>query len=176
MARTQHEYGRDDGALPGYAVSLGVYGAAAAAVAAAAWRTGRRPAPSGPVEIALLALATHKISRIAAKDAVTSPVRAAVTKFRGSAGDAELHEEVRAHGAKKALAELVTCPFCMGPWVAGSLVAASTFVPGLTRPVVAVFAAVGGADFLHLAYSQVQQRQVPPEQRGVDAREGRSER
>jgi hypothetical protein len=89
----QHECGRHDAAWPGYVASL--------ACMAPMRRCGRRrladrsaPAAVGPVRVVLLALVTHKISRFAAKDAVTSPRRAAMTKFRGGAGAAELHQDL----------------------------------------------------------------------------------
>jgi hypothetical protein len=57
MAAVTQGYGREDGDVPGYAGLMGLYGATAAAVAVAAWRTGRRPSVGGPVDVALLALA-----------------------------------------------------------------------------------------------------------------------
>jgi hypothetical protein len=149
----QRAYGREDAALPGYAGAMGVFAAAATGVATVAWRMGRRPPQPSALDLALLSLATHKISRIVAKDAVTSPVRAPFTEFHGGAGDAELHEEVRGTGWRKSVGELVTCPFCLGPWVAGSLVAGSTFAPGLTRAATTVFSAVALSDFRHLGYA-----------------------
>src|SRR6266568_6180594 len=53
--------------------------------------------------------------RLITKDPVTSPLRAPFTVFEGQEGQAELKEEVRGHGARKAVGELVTCPFCSIP-------------------------------------------------------------
>ncbi|MDQ1629907.1 MAG: hypothetical protein QOI54_3651 [Actinomycetota bacterium] len=163
--RVARSYGRGDGALSGYAGAISVFGAATGAVTLAAWRSGRRPAPLSPYELSCLCVATHKVSRLVAKDAVTSPLRAPFTRFEGATGDAELAEEVNGRGPRKALGELLTCPFCLAPWVATTFMAGYTFLPGLTRAAVAVLTAVAGADFLQLAYAGAQQRTTPPEQR-----------
>lgn len=165
-------YHRTDQATRGYAAALGVFGVVAAGLTGAAALTGRRPPPTTPWELALLGLATHKLSRIVAKDAVTSPVRAPFTRFEGSQGDAELAEEVRGVGGRKAVGELVTCPFCLGPWVATALLAGQTFLPGVARPATTVFSAVAVSDFLQLAYAAAQQRTASPEERVSQVADG----
>jgi hypothetical protein len=172
VGRQAAGYQRPDRATPGYVAVMGVFGVAAAGLAAAAARAGRRPPPTTPWELALLGLATHKISRLVAKDAVTSPLRAPFTRFEGSRGDAELAEEVRGSGPRKAVGELVTCPFCLGPWVATALLAGQTFAPGVARPATTVFSAVAVSDFLQLAYAAAQQRTPPPEERADGASDG----
>ncbi len=52
-------------------------------------------------DLALLSVATHKISRLLAKDPVTSPLRAPFTRFEGTSGPAELKEDVRGVGARR---------------------------------------------------------------------------
>lgn len=167
LAQQSAGYRRPDGAIRGYAVAMGVYATTAAGLAVAAARTGRRAPTTSAFDLVLLGLATHKISRIIAKDAVTSPVRAPFTRFEGSAGNAELTEEVRGSGPRKAVGELVTCPFCLGPWVATALVAGQTFLPGVARPATTVFSAVAISDALQLGYAAAQQRVTPPEERAV---------
>ncbi|MFD7922153.1 DUF1360 domain-containing protein [Streptomyces sp. NPDC059740] len=43
----------------------------------------------------LLAAATHKLSRLVAKDPITSPLRAPFTRYQGTSAPSELAEEVR---------------------------------------------------------------------------------
>jgi hypothetical protein len=160
----QH-YGRDDAAMRGYALLLGAFATSAAVATFAAWRSGRRPAPLTAFELGCMALATHKVSRLVAKDAVTSPMRAPFTRFQGPAGDAEVAEEVTGTGVAKAVGELVTCPFCIGPWAAATFMVGHTFAPTLTRATTNVLAAVAVSDFLHLGYAAAQQRIAPPEER-----------
>jgi hypothetical protein len=143
----------DERPLKGYAVVMTVYAAAAGAVAVAARLTGRRlPDRPAAADLALLAVATHKVSRLLTKDAVTSPLRAPVARFEGPAGEAELNESPRGTGARHALGELLTCPFCTAVWVAGGLAAGLVFAPRPTRFGMGIASAIAGADFLHLGY------------------------
>jgi len=158
-------YGRSDRALRGYAPLLAAFGGATGAVAVAARLSGRRPDPLTPWDLLTVALATHKISRLVTKDSVTSPLRAPFTRFQAPAGDAEVEEEVLGSGPRKAIGELVTCPFCIGPWAALAFLTGRTFAPAMTQAVTGGLSAVAVADFLHLAYAAAQQRLEPPEQR-----------
>jgi hypothetical protein len=104
------------------------------------------------LEIGLMGLATHKVSRIVAKDAVTSPLRAPFTRFAGSAGNAELKEDVVGRGFGKAAGELLTCPFCLAPWVAMTFTVGHVFAPRATRAATELMSAVAMSDGLQLAY------------------------
>ncbi|GAA3268479.1 DUF1360 domain-containing protein [Dactylosporangium vinaceum] len=152
-ARTYARKASDERPLRGYATVMGVFAAAAGTVAAVARLTGRRlPERPSVGDVALLAVATHKVSRLITKDAITSPLRAPFTEFEGAAGEAELNESPRGHGARHAVGELLTCPFCTGVWVAGGLGAGLVLAPRLTRFGMGVATAVAASDFLHLAY------------------------
>lgn len=136
---------------------MGGYGAFAAALFGAV-RVNDRDLPErfSASDLALLTVATHKISRLAAKDPVTSPLRAPFTRFAGTSGEAELAEEVRGTGPRKAVGELVTCPFCLGQWVATALAFGLVLTPRPTRLVASVFTALTGADVLQLLYAKTQ--------------------
>jgi hypothetical protein len=139
--------------LRGYLAVIGAYSAAVGALAGLSRLTGRRPPERVPVaDTVMLALATHKLSRLLAKDTVTSPLRAPFTRFEGPAGESEVNEEVRGDHLHHAVGELVTCPFCLAVWTATGLTAGLVFAPRLTRLVNAAASALAGADFLHLAY------------------------
>jgi hypothetical protein len=103
-----------------------------------------------------MSVATHKLSRILAKDPVTSPLRAPFTTFNGTSGEAELAEEVRGSGRRKALGELVTCPFCIGVWVATAYGFALVTAPRATRLAGSVLTALTAADSLQLGYDWLQ--------------------
>ena len=144
--------------LGGYVALMAAY-AAGTAVASGAAKALGRPAPRGvtPWEAAQLALATHKVSRLIAKDPVTSPLRSPFTTYAGTSAPGELHEEVRGHGLQHSVGELLTCPMCMAQWVATAFSLGLVLAPTATRMTLATFSAVAGADFLHHAYVLLQQ-------------------
>ena len=145
--------------LDGYVAAMGAFGALAAALAAAAKVTGR-PVPERPStqDVLLISIATHKLSRLIAKDSVTSPLRAPFTRYKETGGPAEVMEEVRAtSGLRHSIGELITCPFCLDVWIATGFTIGLVFAPRLTRLVATAFTAVTGADFLHLLYAKAQQ-------------------
>jgi hypothetical protein len=152
-----HAYAPDgDLPLAGYAGAMGVYSATVLALGAAA-RLTRRPLPEPrPWDVTLAALATHQLSRLLAKDPVTSPLRAPFTRFEGTTGPAELAEEVRGDGARKTVGEMISCPFCTGLWIATGFTAGSVFAPRATRLVTATFAALAVSDFLQFGRVRAQ--------------------
>lgn len=154
----RHNYaGETDRPLGGYTMTMTTYGAVVAAIAAAARATGRDiPDGLAPHDVTLLALATHKLSRLLAKDPVTSPLRAPFTAYQGTSGPAELHEEVRGSGVQKTVGELITCPFCTGIWVATGFTAGLVFLPRTTRLAISTFAALAGADMLQFGHVWLQ--------------------
>ncbi|HET8657576.1 MAG TPA: DUF1360 domain-containing protein [Micromonosporaceae bacterium] len=140
--------------LPGYLVTMGTYSAVVGGLAALA-RARRQPLPErvSAGDVLLVGIATHKISRVLAKDSVTSPLRAPFTRYRQPAGESEVTEEVRTDGpVRHAVGELVSCPFCLAVWVATGLTAGLVFAPRLTRLVATAFTAVATSDFLQLGY------------------------
>jgi hypothetical protein len=144
--------------LGGYLVLMGVYGTGTAAVATAAHVLGRRPPKTiSPWDLAQLTVATHKLARLIAKDPITSPLRAPFTTYEGTSAPAELKENVRGHGLQHSIGELVTCPMCLGQWVATALMLGLVIAPKSTRMVTATFTAVSSADFLQYLYASLQQ-------------------
>ena len=140
--------------LGGYLAAMGSFAALAGSLATAAKVTGR-PVPERPAtaDVVLLAIATHKLSRILAKDAVTSPLRAPFTRYTEPAGAAELNEEVRDGSTlKHGVGELITCPFCLAVWVATGLTGGLVLAPRLTRLAASTLTAVAVSDFLQMAY------------------------
>jgi hypothetical protein len=143
--------------LGGYLVAMGAFGALTAALAAAAKATGK-PAPDRPAaaDVLLVSIATHKLSRLLAKDAVASPLRAPLARYSEPAGAGELNEEVRDEGSsvRHGLGELVTCPFCLAVWVATGLTGGLVLAPKLTRLAATALTATAVSDFLQMAYDR----------------------
>ena len=67
-----------------------------------------------PLDLATDALATYRITRLVTTDAITAPARKALN-HRGVGGNW--------------LADLVSCPWCTGVWVAFGVVAARRVAP-----------------------------------------------
>jgi hypothetical protein len=150
--------GSEDRPLEGYVAAMATYGVFAAVVLmAAASRRADAPDRIPLVDIALTGVATHKLTRIISKDSVTSPLRAAFTRYREPGGPAEVMEDVRGTGVRHAVGELVTCPFCLSPWIATALTGGLVIAPRFTRAVTAVFSAVAVSDHLQLTYARQQQ-------------------
>jgi len=129
-----------------------------AAAGAVVRRQGRQLPDISFVDVMLVGVATHKLSRRLSKNSVTSPLRAPFTRYKGAAGPAELVEEVRGTGLRKAVGELVTCPFCLSQWVATGFVFGLALAPRATRMAASVFASLALADFLQFGYACAEQK------------------
>ena len=149
----------DADALHGY---LGVIGLFNAVVLAFVWLSGlaRRPFPDRvPLQdVLLIGVATHKLSRLVAKAEVTAPLRAPFTEFEEKGGPAEVEEQARGTGIRRAVGELITCPYCLDQWVAAGFTLGLVAAPRPTRLVASVFTIVAISDFLHVAYKAAENR------------------
>jgi hypothetical protein len=144
--------------LGGYLKLMSVYGTGTVGAMALANKLGREAPPLTPWDLVQLSVATHRLSRTLAKDAVASPLRAPFTVYEGVSAPSELHEEVRSHdGIRHSLGELLTCPMCLAQWVATGFTMGLIFVPAPTRTAITIFTAVAGSDFLQYAYAKLQQ-------------------
>jgi hypothetical protein len=159
LEREQAEYSQgEERPLTAYAGGMAVYSTLVLALSTVA-RVQRRTLPTPtPFEVVLVATATHKLARLIAKENITSALRAPFTRYEGTAGPAELHEEVRGHGVKHAVGELITCPFCLAQWTATGFTFGLVFAPRATRLVATTMTSVAVSDFLQLAYSWTQQK------------------
>src|SRR5438477_3557388 len=106
-----------------------------------------------PADAVMLGIATHKIGRIITKDWVTSPLRAPFVEYVESAGGGEVKERSRGTGLRRAVGDLLTCPWCIAPWVAGALYSLFLINPRAARLVTSGFTSVAVSDFLQHAYA-----------------------
>ncbi len=109
-------------------------------------------------DIALLGMATHKLSLVGSQDAITSPLRAPFTEIKEKKSPKKVDEEPRGEGLRRSVGELLTCKFCLGVWVASFFTYGLVLVPRVTRLVAAVFAVVTVSDYLHQAYQALMKR------------------
>ncbi|HET8615292.1 MAG TPA: DUF1360 domain-containing protein [Actinomycetales bacterium] len=159
IARTQQRYAHGKPRpLLGYLALSTTYSVGALTLGIIARRRGEGRITTR--DLLLITVATHRLSRTLAKDAVTSPMRAAFTRYTGPGLPSEVNEEVapdREHEQLgHAVGELVSCPFCLAQWCATALVAGQLIAPTVTRHITSTFTAVAGADVLHFAYSALE--------------------
>jgi hypothetical protein len=141
--------------LGGYAAILAAYAAGSAGLGLLVRRKRALPERPSLGDLALIAVATHKLSRMISKDTVLGSLRAPFTVFREAAGAGEVNEDVRGRGARHAVGELVSCPFCLDQWVATGLTFGLLLAPRATRQIASIFAVVAASDTLHLAYDRL---------------------
>ena len=103
-------------------------------------------------DIALLGVATHKLSMLIANDAITSPLRAPFTELQEKQSPKSVDEEPRGKGLRRSMGELVTCKFCLGTWLASFFTYGLVLFPAVTRLVASIFAIVAVSDHLHQTY------------------------
>lgn len=156
--REQGYGGGDAFPLGGYVILLSTYTSLLVGVPLAMQRLGRRPKRLRPGEVALLAPAIHKLSRIITKDWVTSPLRAPFVQYEESLPGGEVKESSRGRGLRRAVGDLLTCPYCIGPWVATALVYGMTYEKRTTRTLATIYTLVSANDFLHFAYNAARKR------------------
>jgi hypothetical protein len=142
----------DEMPLAGYATLLAAYGGTFGALFGKLLSRRDVTHPS-PADVIMLGIATHKIGRIITKDWVTSPLRAPFVEYVESAGGGEVTERSRGTGLRRAVGDLLTCPWCIAPWVAGALYSLVLINPRAARLVASSFTSVAVSDFLQHAYT-----------------------
>jgi hypothetical protein len=147
--------------LAAYATFATVFHGAMAAAVAAAKRSGRDlPQRVEPRDLALIGAASYQLSRLISKKKVTAFVRAPFTELEGRGGPAELEEKPRGTGLRRALGELLVCPYCLGLWASGGFHVGLLFAPRATRFSASVLTAVSISDFLQIAYKAAEERRL----------------
>lgn len=142
-----------------YATFAVVFHGAMAAAVAAARRSGRElPEYVQAGDVALIGTASFKLSRLISKQKVTAFVRAPFTELEGKGGPAELEEHPRGSGLRRAIGELLVCPYCLGLWASGAFHAGLLFTPRATRFSASVLTAMTISDFLQIAYKAAEDR------------------
>jgi Protein of unknown function (DUF1360) len=145
--------------LPSYAAVAGLFNLIFALFLLIARKAGRPiPERMETRDIALLGVATHKLSLLLAQDAVTSPLRAPFTELQEKQSPKNVDEKPRGTGLRRSLGELVTCKFCVGQWVASFFTYGLVFAPAVTRLVASIFAIVALSDHLHQTYKALTTR------------------
>ena len=119
-----------------YATFALVFNGALAGAVATAKRSGRDlPERVELQDLALIGAASYKLSRLVAKKKITS----------------FLVDKARGRGLRRAVGELLICPYCLGLWASGAFHVGLLFAPRATRFSASVLSAMTISDFLQIA-------------------------
>ena len=152
-------YGGRKQRLYSYATLIAVFNLIFAVFLLVAKRTGRSiPERVDVRDIALLGVATHKLSLTGAQDAVTSPLRAPFTELQEKESPKSVQETPRGEGLRRSIGELVTCQFCLGMWAAAFFTYGLVLAPRVTRLFATVLTVLTISDHLHQTYKALTKR------------------
>ena len=152
-------YGGRKQRLYSYATLIAVFNLIFAVFLLVAKRTGRSiPERVDVKDIALLGVATHKLSLTGAQDAVTSPLRAPFTELQEKESPKSVQETPRGEGLRRSIGELVTCQFCLGMWAAAFFTYGLVLAPRVTRLFATVLTVLTISDHLHQTYKALTKR------------------
>jgi len=142
--------------LLAYAVLAGGFAGAFGAFVAARRAGDGLPERIAPADMALLGIATHKLSRTITKDRIAAFVRAPFAEPRAESDlPGEVEDRARGDGMRAAVGQLVTCPRCLSMWIAAGFVGGFVVAPRETRLVAALLSTVTLSDFLQATYRRV---------------------
>jgi len=143
--------------LRGYATLMGAFVSFVGAFSVWLRRSGRElPERVDAADLLLMTTAAHKAARLLAKDRVTSAVRSPFTRYQSRGGAGEVEEQARGTGVRRAIGELLICPYCLGVWISTALAAGLVVAPRPTRWAASVLTATLGADVLQIAYRKLE--------------------
>lgn len=152
-------YGGEEQRLYSYATLMGLFNLIFAVFLLFVKGAGRNiPERVDTKDLALLGVATHKLSLIGAQDAVTSPLRAPFTELQEKESPKSLDEKPRGKGLRRSVGELLTCQFCLGMWVASFFTYGLVLAPRVTRLIATIFTVVTISDYLHQTYKALTKR------------------
>jgi hypothetical protein len=139
--------------LASYAIIAGAYGAIfGGSLIALRARGHKLPLRIAAGDLLLIGIASHKLSRLIAKDKVTSFARAPFTEFQEPGGPGEVEEKPCGHGLRYAVGELLVCPYCLAQWASSGLTLGLVGAPRFTRLLSSMLVAHTISDFLQVAY------------------------
>ena len=139
--------------IGGYSALTAIFGTAFTGGLLAAYRKrGELPEQPGVWDVVTAGAATHKLTRLIAKDKVTAFIRAPFVRFQDEAGRGEVDETPRGTGLRRAMGELLICPYCLAQWVAGAIAVGYVGAPRLTRLLTFLYTVEAVSDFAQIAY------------------------
>ena len=123
-------------ARPSYGPVLAVYLAFVGAVALTVRAvTGGRPPQPSAGDLVMIGAAVFKVSRIVTEEKVLQPVREPFVSEETTTPQpvAENTRPRRTAGVRRAIGELLTCPFCLSVWIATAFTGLFAMAPRVAR-------------------------------------------
>ena len=106
-------------------------------------------------DIVLLGVSTFELSRITTRGKITAFLRRPFARYEGPAEvPSEQEEEAVGRGPRRAIGELLTCPYCLSTWIAAGLTFGLAVAPKQTRMIGTVFAIKAVSDAFNTLYAQ----------------------
>ncbi len=102
----------------------------------------------GPFDLVMLGLSTYRAGRLLAYERVAAPLREPVTETVPDGSGAGEAVVATGTGWRWTVGELISCPICIGTWIAAGLVYGLHLAPRPTRVLLAVMSATGVAQIL----------------------------
>jgi hypothetical protein len=106
-----------------------------------------------PFDLTLLGISTYRLGRLFAYDKVMETARTPFTetaKDSSGMGKTVIPKKDKG-GIIRAFGELISCPICMGTWIAAGLTYGLHMAPRPTRALLTMTSAVGVAELLNAA-------------------------
>jgi uncharacterized protein DUF1360 len=150
-------YGGSEEPLLGYGVLSVLYASLFSGLLAIAHRKSIVPQKVALRDIGLIGVATFRLSRLVTKDKVTSGFRAPFVKYEKSTGSGEVEEDARGSGMQQVVGDMITCPYCIGLWVATGLTFGHLFAPRSTQLLTSILAAVAVSDACNHGYIKLKE-------------------
>ncbi|MBV9169540.1 MAG: DUF1360 domain-containing protein [Chloroflexi bacterium] len=102
-----------------------------------------------PFDLLMLGLTSFRIGRMIAFEGVAAPLREPFTDTRPDGSGAGQTVVASGTGVRRVVGELMSCPICLGTWVAAGLVYGLHLMPRPTRVLMAVMSTTGVAELVY---------------------------
>jgi hypothetical protein len=145
-----------------YAAIMGAFAAGLAGAGLVAKAVGHDLEEHRPIDLLVLGVATFKAAQTISHDEVTSFIRDPFVVGEAHEGD---EDAVETGDLRQAIGELVTCPRCIGTWVAAGLACTQVIAPRFGRMLTWTLAAAGANDYLSAGFAALTSKSNELEQR-----------
>jgi Protein of unknown function (DUF1360) len=150
--------------LGAYAVLAATFAGGFGAFVASRRANGGLPERIPPSDVVLLGVATHKLSRLIAKDKIAAFVRAPFAEPRAAGSvPGEVEDRAKGDGLQGAVGQLLTCPHCLSVWIAAGFAGGMVVAPRETRLIAVTLSTATLSDFLQVGYRKTASREQPSE-------------